>query len=82
MCVRCSIFPQGVDPNRPITEVFCCVDPAKYINSFDIGRTPCGILPIDKLIFLYAYRYGRSLPNPYIFSIHCESTSSFAILEV
>ena len=48
MCVRCSIFPQGVDPNRPITEVFCCVDPAKYINSFDIGRTPCGILPIHR----------------------------------
>ncbi|CAI8052798.1 hypothetical protein GBAR_LOCUS28892 [Geodia barretti] len=30
-------FVKGVDPNRPITEVFCCVDPAKYINSFDIG---------------------------------------------
>ena len=30
-------FLKGMDPNRPISEVFCCVDPAKYIDSFDIG---------------------------------------------
>ncbi len=29
---------QTVDPNKPCTMVFCCVDPAKYIDSYDIGE--------------------------------------------
>ena len=38
-CIYSIDIMQGLDPNKPITEVFCCVDPAKYINSFDIGMS-------------------------------------------
>ena len=29
---------QNLDAYQPITMVFCCVDPAQYINAFDIGN--------------------------------------------
>ena len=29
---------QNLDAYKPITMVFCCVDPAQYINAFDIGN--------------------------------------------
>ena len=29
---------QNLDAYKPVTMVFCCVDPAQYINAFDIGN--------------------------------------------
>lgn len=31
-------FVKSLDPHKPVTMVFCCVDPKQYINSFDIGQ--------------------------------------------
>ena len=30
---------KSLDPHKPVTMVFCCVDPSQYSNSFDIGQT-------------------------------------------
>ena len=70
-----------MDPNRPISEVFCCVDPAKYIDSFDIGmwyvahinklfRTKQDHFIASTLLFLF-YRNGRSLSDSKQFSVLC-----------
>ena len=58
-----------MDPYKPITMVFCCVDPSEYISGFDIGQlSQCGRYPLCSCDGPYVYFSSYScagMADPY-----------------